>query len=102
MQTRVQPPVGEQYDAMVALGGREDARAAPRGAVGRDGGVGAPIALRKHAGPEPQLLIEEKLVSDLAPPVHMAQRTTAIRIALPTTERLFWHGGAHTAKSQSA
>ena len=27
-----------------------------------------------------------------------ARRTVGIRMALPTTERLLWHGGEHTAK----
>ena len=27
-----------------------------------------------------------------------ARRTVVLRMTLPTTERLFWHGGAHTAE----
>ena len=31
-----------------------------------------------------------------------ARQTAGIRMALPTTERLVWHCGAHTAKPESA
>ena len=31
-----------------------------------------------------------------------ARRTVGMRMALPTTERLVWHCGEHTAKPESA
>ena len=37
-----------------------------------------------------------------APSPHHARRTMVIRMTLLTTERLFWHCGAHTARPESA